>query len=381
MLPVHVGFLGEPALLLAGNQYRRKKPFCVIVERLPPSAIINGGPGNDRPAVVQLPVDCPHAAPPVSPEMLHPIADGICLQKLGGVQDILEAGGITVGLLEIIHDLSVCAVIPLVLFHDIGKNIPVPGIVGKGLDGLFAREGLKAELRRIAEIVLPVLGKGLVSVPHFPVMHISPVRIVGVVEGPAGGRARRPVKGLRIMDFQDSGNDPLIHQEIIPHLRGLRHPAPLIHKHFHLVVAAPQRQAGVVPDPLHIVGKLPGDIFLKFRRQLVHRTCEHEILPDGQPQLIANVVEPVVRIEAAAPDTDHIEVGQLTVLQKPAGLLRASSPQEMLLRNVVRAHGKKWFSVDDMCKALAPGVFFPLHGHAAQADPPRPGIRLYAAAK
>ena len=52
------------------------------MQRLPPSGVVNGGPGGHRPAVIELPVNGSHASSPVSPEMFHAVADGLRLEKL-----------------------------------------------------------------------------------------------------------------------------------------------------------------------------------------------------------------------------------------------------------------------------------------------------------
>ena len=89
--------------------------------------------------------------------MLHPIADGVCLEELGSIDQGGKAHGIAVGLLQVIHDLAVCPVVPLVLLHDVGENILIPWVIGKGINGLLTGKCLEAELGSIAEEELPVL--------------------------------------------------------------------------------------------------------------------------------------------------------------------------------------------------------------------------------
>ena len=103
--------------------------------------------------------------------MLHSITDSVCLKKLGSIDHRIEISGIPVGLLHVIHDLSVCPVIPLMLFHHIGKNIPVLR-QRKCLHCLQTRKRLESKLTGIPEIILTVFGKWLISVPYLPVMHI-----------------------------------------------------------------------------------------------------------------------------------------------------------------------------------------------------------------
>ena len=67
--------------------------------------------------------------------MLHAVAHGLCLKKLGRIEKGVKIVGIEEGLAQVVHDLSVGRLISLVFLHDIGENVPVPGL-GEGLDGL-----------------------------------------------------------------------------------------------------------------------------------------------------------------------------------------------------------------------------------------------------
>ena len=211
--------------------------------------------------------------------------------------------------------------------------------------------------------------------PYLPVMHIAPVGVLGVVKGTARGGAGRPVEGVGIVFFQHLGNDPLKHKQVIPHLAGLGHPVSFLHKFFHLVVAAPQSQRSVMADSLDVVPELLPDIFLKFRRQLIYRAGEHEILPHHQTQLIAGVKEPVLRIVAAAPYANHVKVGFLALHEQLSGALPVHPPQQMILGDIVGAHGKNTFAVHLMGEGRSPLILLNMHGHGAKADPALPYIR------
>ena len=64
--------------------------------------------------------------------------------------------------------------------HDSGENIPLFR-KGKALHRLKAREGLEAELGKITEMVLSVIGKRLLSMPYVPVMGISSCLIPRII--------------------------------------------------------------------------------------------------------------------------------------------------------------------------------------------------------
>ena len=113
--------------------------------------------------------------------MLHTAAHGFRLKQLGGIKNGIEPRGIEEGLLHVAHDFSVGRGIPLMFFHHIGKDIPFLR-AGKCLHRLQGRKGLETKLGKVAEKELPVLRKGLSPVPYIPIMHISPVFIVGCIK-------------------------------------------------------------------------------------------------------------------------------------------------------------------------------------------------------
>ena len=112
----------------------------------------------------------------------------------------------------------------------------------------------------------------------------------------------------------------------------------------------------MVAQTFHVINKLSADIFFKFRRQIVNRTCKHEVLPYDKAQLIAKIIEPVFRIIAAAPYTDRIEIRPFTLLQQAARRLRCDPSEQVILRNVICTHCKDIHSIDADCKILAPFI-------------------------
>ena len=175
--------------------------------------------------------------------MLYPIPDGVCLQKLGGIEQCLEICRIKINLLQIIHDLSVCAILPLMLFHYIRKNIHIPRVIRESLDRPLTGKRLEAEFRSITEEIFPIFGKRPVPMPYFPVMDVSPVRAVRLIKGTAGGRACGPVKGLWVIFLQYFRDQLLIHNDIITHFCFLRNPVmPLFYKHLHFIISTPEPQ-------------------------------------------------------------------------------------------------------------------------------------------
>ena len=214
---VYVGVLRQDSLFMAGNQNRREETFCIIMQRLPAAEIIDARPADDRPAVIQLPDHGSHAAAAVSPPVLDSVLHGLGLQELGGIDKAVQRGGIQVSLREIGGDPSVGGSISLMLLHHIGKYIPVFR-EGERFNRLHAGEGLEAEFRHIAELVVPVVRKRFQAVPDIPVMHVAAGGILRFVQASSARRAGRPVEGHRILHLKHLRHYVLIHLDVIRYL-------------------------------------------------------------------------------------------------------------------------------------------------------------------
>ena len=224
--------------------------------------------------------------------MLDTVTNRLRLQKLGGVYQSAEVIRVQEGLLHVVHYLAVRGGIALMLLHNIREDIAVLREC-KRLDGLKRRERLEAELREEAEIELAVLGKGLAAVPYIPVVHVSPVGTVGLVKTAAARRRCRPVERIRRLLAHYRREDLLVHLKVVlADLRvGVRTPLTLLHEHLHLVVAAKQTEARVMPYASHVVPDLSFDILLEVRREPVVSTCEHHVLPHDKARLVARLIK------------------------------------------------------------------------------------------
>ena len=208
--------------------------------------------------------------------------------------------------------------------HDVREDIPVRRVIGNGFNGLLARECLEPKFRCIAEKEFSVFRKRTVSMPYLPIMHIPSVWVIWVIKRATRRRTCRPVEGLWVILSQHFRDNPLIHEKVITDFWWFCDPAPLIHKHFHLIISAPQSQWRMMTETLNVIYKFLTDICLKFRCQFIHGACKHEVLPYCQPQFITDIIEPVIRIKSTTPYTDHIIVCQLTVHEKLSGAFLAS---------------------------------------------------------
>ncbi len=209
-------------------------------------------------------------------------------------------------------------------------------------------------------------------------MGIPPVLVPRIVIISPRRRRGRPVEGNRIFHFQNLWDNIFKNLNIITLLLDGRLPCAVQSLRLHLVVAAPESQTGMVADSTHIILNLRADIALEIIVQLIGRAGKHEILPHNQPQFVADVKKPVVRVITAAPHTDAVVVRRRRILQQAAGALRRDSGKNIVFGNVVRAHGKDFYAVHLMGKARSPLVLFRIHCQRAQTDPTAPFVKYIA---
>ena len=136
----------------------------------------------------------------------------------------------------------------------------------------------------------------------------------------------------------------------------------------HLIVAAQQAQGRVVPDPAQVVFRFPCNAFPECVRQLVDITGKHQVLPDHQAHLIAQVKKVVAWIDSAAPDPDRIEMAVFAVPQQTRRFLFAHAGQQAVLRNIVAAHGEEFHAVAAQREGFAALIRFPGDRHRPQAQ-------------
>ena len=151
------------------------------MERLESAVVVDTGPGCYGPDIVELPVESAHASASVAAEVLNAILHSLSLKELRGVKKSTELGRIKEGLRNIAEYLSVSACVSLVHFHHAGEYVSILG-ESDGVDSLLTGEGLEAELGEVTEVVIAVLGEGLVVVPYLPIVRVTEVLVVGVDE-------------------------------------------------------------------------------------------------------------------------------------------------------------------------------------------------------
>ena len=104
------------------------------------------------------------------------------------------------------------------------------------------------------------------------------------------------------------------------------------------VLVAPEVLVAAVPEHERRVRRQPGDVLAGLGLDLVAERLllgvrgagEQEVLPDHQPALVAEVVEVVRLVDAAAPDAQQVGV-RGDRLVEPAGEARPREPGEQVV--------------------------------------------------
>ena len=123
----------------------------------------------------------------------------------------------------------------------------------------------------------------------------------------------------------------------------------------------------MIAQAAHLVLGLGLDVQLESIGAGLPVVAEHEILPDHDAKLVADRVELVGLVVAAAPVANHVHVGVARGLQNAAIIRGRDAVGKAVERNDVRALGEHGNSVDDKLKAAAPLVEMAIEHDGAQA--------------
>ena len=203
-------------------------------------------------------------------------------------------------------------------------------------------------------------------------------------------RAAGPVRALGIVPADHFGQELVEEFRVVPpaHARRLDRPAVADEPLLQFVVPAPERDAGVVAQAADLVLRLGADAAEERAVEGgIGRAGEHEVLPDAQAQLVAEVVKILALVNAAAPDAEHVHVGAGGAAEERLVVAQADARGEGVGGNPVGALGEEGHSVDGEPEGFAPAVLLALEferpkadaadgvvnagGHRHRADPPR----------
>ncbi len=150
-------------------------------------------------------------------------------------------------------------------------------------------------------------------------------------------------------------------------------PVNLIGKPVVLVVAAPQGDAGAVAqssqDGHRLSLHLGHEIGVVIR---IRGTGKHEILPDKDTQFVAEPVENVLLVDAAAPGPQHVHVGRHGQIQELPVSAFIHLAEEGIGRDPVGPFGEDFNPVQHEGEELCPRLVWVrrlVHLNGAHADP------------
>src|SRR5690348_4550780 len=127
----------------------------------------------------------------------------------------------------------------------------------------------------------------------------------------------------------------------------------------YFIIADPDDYAWMISQPLDVIDGLVPGIIQKIRVPRIHTASEHEILPDEYAHLIAQIIEVIALIDAAAPHPDHVHIGVADRFDQPPIPVSANTRGKTIGRYPVAAFCKYGYSVDVKLEALAPAVGLP----------------------
>ena len=283
--------------------------------------------------------------------------DGISLQHVVHVEEGFEVFGCTIFVQQIsLNQLVGVHASALMGHHDFRIDIPVLFTGSVALHGFKFGEGLEAIFAEKTASFFVVRLDG----PHIPVVAVAVVVIAAAVF--TGERGRRPIEALGCVFLHNFGKgDVILIGELFPDLlfifRILRLvsflPTPVEPGVITFVISAPEGDTGMVSESLYIVNSFLTDIFQKFPFSRIKTACKHEILPDKDAVAVAEFIEQVILINAAAPDAKHVHVDIGGVKDCLFVLFRCDAWQEVVLRNVVGTFGKDGDTVQFHIESLS----------------------------
>ena len=273
-------------------------------------------------------------------------------------------------------------------FHD--RRVNVALVLGAvAADGAVVRVALEAVFGHEATRLLLVHLKRLLTPPHAPVVAVAMGDAFGMT--PTEKRRGGDIRAMqRVVLLHGLGQDAVGTEKGVDTVlqRGnlfgvplvLCLPAPVFPAILHLVVAAPQHHAGMLGNAAHLLLGFGLHVVEESAVGGIEGTAEIEILPHHDAKRIAKVVEVVRLVDAAAPDTQHVEVGFLGRNEQVAvaGTVGTVEHGERVDGNPVGSLHKDGLAIAVEGETLADGVLFLPQGDIPGAGFWQRGLDLVA---
>ncbi len=345
-----------------------------MVERFGPAGAVDGRPGQRRPHVMQLPEDRAGGVRPVRPPVQDAGLDGAHLVPLHQVVPCIEVRRHRRMRLQAAPQL-VHAAGGLLVVGDAGRG-RCHRLVGDRLaQGPPGRRRLPAELGDEpwpGVAIVPVIP----PVPHVPRVVCLVCRVVrreGVGPGPGTARGVGPRRVDAAQDLREIGGVVALAPRQITARPGrplLRLAQPLV-----LVVAVPDDQRRVRGEPGDVLLGLGEDLATQRFVLRVGRAGEREVLPHQQSQLVAQLVEVVGLVDAAAPDAHQVAADIDDASQHILQPLAGHPSGQHVQWDPVDALDQYRLVVDDDGEPRSCVIGGPVQGGGAEADPAPLGVQ------
>src|SRR6266536_4538389 len=85
-------------------------------------------------------------------------------------------------------------------------------------------------------------------------------------------------------------------------------PAPVHPGGLDFIISCLDDDAGMISQSPDIINRLLSYVIKKLLGAGIHAPGEHEIVPDEDPHLVAELVEVIAFVDASTPDTQHVHV-------------------------------------------------------------------------
>src|SRR6266850_1563319 len=110
----------------------------------------------------------------------------------------------------------------------------------------------------------------------------------------------------------------------------------------------------MIAQPLDLLRHFFTNVLLKGQVSGNHGAAEHEVLPHHDAEFVADIVEVIGFVVAAAPIPDHVHVSIARRLENLAMLSRSDAGGETVERNDVSAFGEYRNAIHHEREALPP---------------------------
>ncbi|CDB97020.1 unknown [Bacteroides sp. CAG:443] len=146
-------------------------------------------------------------------------------------------------------------------------------------------------------------------------------------------------------------------------------PSPIFHTLTDFIVATPHCQRSMIAQTLDVVNHFLRYLFQKSRVMRIRGTGKHKVLPHQYPPLVCLLIQGIVFIHSSAPDTYHIHVCSLYILQQADIPFTGDTWQQGIRRYQIGSLGEHRNAVHLKIEAHAQTILLVYDTYRAKSDP------------